>query len=260
MKRISTAELKNMTLDILSDVSNFCEKNHLRYYLYYGTLLGAIRHNGYIPWDDDVDIMMPRPDYEEFIKTFNKTDSQFKVIEDRLTKGYNLTYAKVHNPKTVVKSEVTDEMSYGIFVDVFPFDGIKNQRQGNSVFVLTKLLNAKVDRWWSKRGLLHNLLVYLFKLLTFPVSKRWFLNKIRNVSSKITYDDSDMVNFVKGGMKTCVPRRSIEGKVTYHTFENRTYRIPCDYDTCLKQCYGDYMQFPPKEEQVGHPQIAYWIE
>ena len=70
-KQLTTEEVKKMNIDILSVVADFCEKNGLRYWLYYGTLIGAIRHNGYIPWDDDIDIAMPRPDYEKFLKTFN---------------------------------------------------------------------------------------------------------------------------------------------------------------------------------------------
>jgi lipopolysaccharide cholinephosphotransferase len=72
-KQLTIEEVKKMNLDILSVVADFCEKNGLRYWLYYGTLIGAIRHNGYIPWDDDIDIIMPRPDYEKFLKSFNQT-------------------------------------------------------------------------------------------------------------------------------------------------------------------------------------------
>lgn len=74
------------------------------------------------------------------------------------------------------------------------------------------------------------------------------------------YDDSEYVDYIIEGTPTRVPRKYIEGDATYHVFEDRKYRIPCGYDACLKSNYGDYMKLPPKEEQVGHPQIAYWID
>ena len=140
-KQLTIEEVKKMNLDILSVVADFCEKNGLRYWLYYGTLIGAIRHNGYIPWDDDIDIAMPRPDYEKFLKTFNQTSgSLYKVIEDRISIGYHTPFAKVHNPETIIESEFSDEMAFGVFIDIFPFDGVKDEKQSKKTHILTLIV------------------------------------------------------------------------------------------------------------------------
>ena len=259
-KQLNPEEVKTMNLDILSEVADFCEKNGLRYYLYYGTLIGAIRHNGYIPWDDDVRIIMPRPDYERFLKIFNEWGSKYVVLEDRITPGYHTPFAKVHNPKTVIKSEFSNEMSFGVFIDIFPFDGVKDDSQINKARVLKKLLSAKCFKWWKGRTLASNMGIYFFKALLFAVPVRLLLKKIRENAMLCAYDDSEYVDYVIEGTPTRVFRKYIEGGATYHVFEGRKYRIPCGYDACLKSNYGDYMKLPPKEEQVGHPQIAYWID
>ena len=259
-KRISTQEIKSMNLDILSVVTDFCEKNGLRYWLYYGTLIGAIRHNGYIPWDDDIDIAMPRPDYEKFLKTFNQTSgSIYKVIEDRISTGYHTPFAKVHNPETIIESEFSDEMAFGVFIDIFPFDGVKDEKQSKKTYILTKLLSAKKNKWWNKRSLASNIGLEFFKALLLAVPTKYLLDKIREVSMQCPFDGSDRVNLITTSINMSIPRRCLEGdKPIYHIFEGKQYRIPEDYDTCLRNNYGDYMKLPPKEEQVGHPQIAYW--
>lgn len=259
-EQLTTAEVKKMNLDILSVVTNFCEKNGLRYWLYYGTLIGAIRHNGYIPWDDDVDIIMPRSDYEKFLKSFNQTSgSKYQVIEDRITYGYHTTFAKVHNPKTIIESEFSNEMAFGVFIDIFPFDGVKDAAQARKTQILMKLLSAKINKWWNKRTFASNIGLEVFKALLLPVPVRFFLNKIREISMQCSFDSSDNVNLITTDISMSVPRRCVEGdKPKYHIFEGKQYRIPEDYDTCLRKNYGDYMKLPPKEEQVGHPQIAYW--
>lgn len=260
-KRISPEEVKTMNLDILSEVADFCEKNGLRYWLYYGTLIGAIRHNGYIPWDDDIDIVMPRPDYEKFLKSFNQiSGSNYKVIEDRITPSYHYTFAKVHNPKTIIETEFSDELSFGVFIDIFPFDGVKDEKQIRKARILKKLLSAKCFKWWSKRSLASNLGIYFFKTLLFFVPVKYLLDKIRENATQCAFSDSDIVDYIAEGTKTSIPKNCLGDDVTYHVFENRKYRIPTDYDTCLRNNYGEYMKLPPVEEQVGHPQIAYWKE
>lgn len=261
-KQLTTDEVKKMNLDILSVVADFCEKNGLRYWLYYGTLIGAIRHNGYIPWDDDIDIIMPRPDYEMFLKSFNQTSgSKYQAIEDRITPGYHTTFAKVHNPKTIIESEFSNEMAFGVFIDIFPFDGVKDAAQSKKAKIILKLLSAKDNKWWHKRTIINNIGLYFFKLLLLPIPVKYLLKKLHSICAQVTYDKSVFVNYIpaRAGMRTNVKHSDLEGiRVEYHIYEGREYRIPHNYDVCLRNNYGDYMKLPPKEEQVGHPQKVYW--
>ena len=120
-RRLAPAEIKSLQMEILCSIHNFCVNNNIRYSLAYGTLLGAIRHKGYIPWDDDVDILMPRPDYEKFLKLYpgyNKNHTVQTYINDD---SYYLAFAKVYDNRTEL---IVFPTRTGVFVDIFPVDGL----------------------------------------------------------------------------------------------------------------------------------------
>ena len=124
---ISPAEFRIHMMDILQDMQRFCEEKGLRYYLSYGSLLGAVRHKGFIPWDDDIDIWMPRPDYERFCKEYDHP--HYKVLSAWTDKDYPLDFAKVHDIRTKVVEEGGDG-DWGVFVDIFILDGIHSPEEG----------------------------------------------------------------------------------------------------------------------------------
>ncbi|MFR5682857.1 MAG: phosphorylcholine transferase LicD [Clostridia bacterium] len=132
---MSLEEIKSIQLDILSQVANYCDRNGLRYFLAYGTLLGAVRHKGYIPWDDDIDIMMPRPDYMQFINSFNNEKCALRVGSHYLDKNYPYVIAKVYDTSTLCKENIDVEYSIGINIDVFPIDGLPETERSFRNFI-----------------------------------------------------------------------------------------------------------------------------
>ena len=129
MKIITSEELKAIQLDLLQKTADFCKENGIRYYLCGGTLLGAIRHKGYIPWDDDIDISMPRPDYDRFISMFNKPENDYQVIDMSNNKKYGLPFAKVHDTRTFVDELQYTKDQFGVYIDIFPIDGVGEDEQ-----------------------------------------------------------------------------------------------------------------------------------
>ena len=123
-RTIDLEQQKKIQFEILKEVRDFCDNNNLTYFLGGGTLLGAIRHKGYIPWDDDIDIMMPREDYEKLLTEFNKTcDNQYKLLSYKNTEDYYYLFAKVINTKTIlVEDNYKKIKDLGIYIDVFPID------------------------------------------------------------------------------------------------------------------------------------------
>ena len=132
MKQINIEEIRKLQISILLYVHEFCKKNNIRYSLSGGTLLGAVRHKGYIPWDDDIDIMMPRPDYERFVNEFNENrkDVEYKVICSYNDSQFFQPFAKVVNTKTFLKETYKRPVAQmGVYIDVFPIDGLPNDEQ-----------------------------------------------------------------------------------------------------------------------------------
>ena len=138
MKEMTHKEVKQLQLDILSSVHDFCDSNGLRYSLAGGTLLGAVRHKGFIPWDDDIDILMPRPDYELFIQKYQK---EHHVVQNYITdKGYFFLFTKIYDDRTTI---IEDRTKTGVCIDVFPVDGLPNKENSekDTFFFLFIILN-----------------------------------------------------------------------------------------------------------------------
>ena len=126
MKEISLNELRKIQIDILDKVHNFCIQNNITYFLSSGTLLGAIRHGGYIPWDDDIDLYMPRESYERFINIYKDDSHDTRVITLYNNKEYYYPFAKVEDTNSIVIENVPEKFNIGINIDIFPIDGVPN--------------------------------------------------------------------------------------------------------------------------------------
>lgn len=138
MKKITSKEMKSIELNILKDVAEFCDRNQLRYFLCGGTLLGAVRHHGFIPWDDDMDIAMPREDYKKFLMIYNQEKRKYRVSAIENNPNWHMPFARVENLNTVL-FEKTLKKKYRklhVFIDVFPIDGIPDDSKIEHNFML----------------------------------------------------------------------------------------------------------------------------
>lgn len=258
MKNINIDELRKIQLDILDDIAMFCEENKLTYFLSYGTLLGAIRHNGYIPWDDDIDIAMPRPDYECFLKKFNHRESVYKVIHYSNNKSYNLPFAKVHDTRTAMWEYMYKKEDFGVYVDIFPLDG--SPKHGCFRFInyyLNMFLNTKKAILDDSRPMSKNYMMRIGKILLYPISSGVICSLMDKIGSIYDYEKSPKVGLTILNVKEEIDKSLLE-KTLYHSFEDRSYRIPEGYEGYLKELYGDYMKLPPKEKQVTHHTFKAW--
>ena len=262
MKEISLEESKKIELDILLTVADFCDKNNLTYFLAYGTLIGAIRHKGFIPWDDDVDITMPREDYDKFIATFNHEYIKAVVPGTPMSKH---SFLKIIDTRTVKKEPCLKYSAgfLGIDVDVFPIDGAPSDE-------------AEYDKWYdelmevyksfvlsaqslSTKYLKHSIKLALLKLkLKKPA---YYLEEAKKLHGRYPYKASEYVAAVESpynSKKNRVPKQYYTGSVDVE-FEGHTFRAPICYDKLLRSIYGDYMQLPPEEQRVTHhTNKVYW--
>lgn len=257
---------------ILSFLIDFCEQNHLRYYVCAGSALGAVRHKGIIPWDDDIDIMMPRKDYETLLRKLSSMDDMpYGLAYPTPANAYYLRFAKVYDKESTLLEQPELRYVIGPFVDIFPVDGCPDDK------VSTEALFQKyqyyyyyfsiTSTYWEKKDYLFHLSKKLYKrvftqLLThcFRRSFRYYtLKKMKEIESMYDYDSSSKV-ITWCGQQTCereIHDREWMGEGTELPFENLMVKAPSNYDAYLKCMYGDYMTPPPAEKRITHHSVAY---
>lgn len=263
MREITGEELKNIQVEILDDVVAFCRHHNLRYFLAYGTLLGAVRHGGYIPWDDDIDIHMPRPDYEKFIELYNREqDCCNRVVSPEIDKRYRTAFAKVYRKGTIVREFHFKPDVFGVYIDIFPLDGLKDNNQAHECGQMRRFMHVKNSVFTSGMPLLRKLRLAVTKTILLPFSINALQRKIKSMATKRNYNESEYVysSYSRLAAKEQFPR-AIFDDYSVVTFEGKEYRAPLDCDTYLRALYGDYMKLPPEDKRIStHNSQAYYVD
>ena len=273
MKEINIDEVKEIQLDILAAVDEFCSKNGIRYSLSSGTLIGAVRHNGYIPWDDDIDIMMPRADYDRFINIFNGSYKHLTLIAPEHNLEYYAPYANVFDNRTLLTEGDNGHRGFniGIKIDVFPIDYVSEDlKRYNKELSITKYINYILyikrlkNPLRNNKGLSHFVTLLIEKMICFWLPYRFLQKIIILIANNKKYQGSSYVDNVVFNVYTSKSPRFnslIMDSYTRINFEGYKFNIVTNYDEVLTKMYGDYMQLPPEEERVAHHNFkACWIE
>lgn len=265
MKEIDIKTTQKIAFDILCVIADICEKNNYKYFLIYGTLIGVIRHKGYIPWDDDVDIMMPRNDYDKLLKYLEKNIDKYpnlQVFNHNNCEKYPYMITRISDNRYEI--EVKNEKKYGIgvFIDIYPFDGLGDSKEEAIKFGLKgDRLSSFCYQSTRNRYMVENTTSNLKKILKVPVficakiiGKDFFQNKLEKLARVKDYESSKYVGCVtwlSGGEKDIFPREWFDEWVMM-PFEDSMFRVPKEYDKILKHIYGDYMKLPPEKDRIGH--------
>lgn len=266
MKEITVDEMKEIQLKILIDIADFCEKNNLRYFLCGGTLLGAVRHKGFIPWDDDIDISMPRPDYERLLQTYSHPD--YTLFHWQKGGKYLGTFTKAADRRTIIDEKGDFGEEIGVNIDIFPIDGLPGPDKKNRAMIrkfrfLYRIVCSTMAEDLSNRTFFKKIAISAVKGLDhiFPI-RNAFTKMVVKGAQKYPFDTAEKVAAVVWGYGE---REIVDRDVYSHyiklDFEGYQFNVPQKYDTYLKMLYGDYMALPPKEQQVyKHGATAYWKE
>lgn len=269
MRKIEIEETREILLSLMDDIHAFCEKYGIKYYLAFGTLLGAVRHNGFIPWDDDIDIHMPRPDYDRFIELYS-IEGKNVLLDNRLNENYKYPYAKLYKKGTlIIERGANVGVDVGIFVDIFPLDALGNSEK-EAKKLMRKIypyvilnLSLLVDQWRDNISFVKNFAIWnLHNVALIMGGHKKLLKKMNEIVRSYDYNESTYVGeFIdEVQYKRIIVKKLLETRVL-HVFEDRQYYIPVGYDKILTDFYGDYMTPPPPEKQVlTHGLEAYSLE
>jgi lipopolysaccharide cholinephosphotransferase len=262
-EKIDLAELKKIQLALLTEMDMICAKEGYKYSLGGGSLLGAIRHKGYIPWDDDIDVMMPRPDYEKFLKYCKENKTKFALQCHDNDPEYVDLSAKIYDPKTTIEEKeiFEKEKKIGVSIDVFVIDGLGDTEASAIRAFRAKAVQREliVASQWKNffRSKTHAWYYEPIRLALFVASR--FINKksmfenLEKYYKKISFEQANFAGAVGGSYreKEILPKEVFTEYIDVK-FENSSFKAIAAYDTYLSSIYGDYMQLPPKEKQVSH--------
>lgn len=267
-------EQKKVMLDILIAFADFCDKNDLMYYLDAGTLIGAVRHKGFIPWDDDIDLNMPQKDYDRFTDMMRKQNGKLTeryLVEFPETHLY--PYLKISDTRTVlIEFPEKNPMEVGVYLDVFPKYGVKDK--GFCSKMLCKITEKlalihwfnhySVDAWQHPgNNVLKRIFAKVVKSIIWNTAwavqlQNWVMHKYAKRHPLV--DCQYVTTLTNGEFHKLAPKECFEGYQMLE-FEGRQFKGPKDYDTYLHCLYkGDYMQLPPEDKRFHHVTKVYWKE
>ena len=263
MQSLGLDECKKRELDILIALHNLCEELQLRYFLCYGTLLGAVRHKGFIPWDDDVDICMPRPDYNRLVEYCRTHETPFRWLSHETDKRYGYLFAKAMDKDTVLVDEVANPygIEMGVYVDIFPLDGLGDSpEQAERAFRATRferelLVAANWKRFFKSKthAWYYEPIRFAFFLLSRFVSMPRLIARIEKKIARFSLASSRYGSCLCGAYRNReIMETSVFSELMDMPFEGHTFKGLRAYDAYLSHIYGDYMQLPPEEKRETH--------
>jgi lipopolysaccharide cholinephosphotransferase len=260
-------------IDIFREFIKICKENGLTYYCIYGTAIGAIRHNGIIPWDDDIDVNMPRPDFDRFVDICSRKDmGDYELVSPQNTPNYPYNCYKFCRKNTTILEHIDIPYVIGLFIDIFPLDGtaddvneayalMQQYKKINGRLVAISTHNSFIDylsllltpKHWGR---------FIYKTIGFFFReryKKYLLRKMDIISRSHNFDNSINVIQYNGvyGYRDIFPKLWFQGSTSF-LFEGMIVDLPIGYDDYLRQIYNDYMQLPPEDHRTSHHYKIYF--
>ncbi len=260
-QQLSLKELRQLEFEMLVLLRDFCEEHQLRYFLSNGTLLGAVKYKGFIPWDDDIDIFLPRKDYDYFIEHFVDSE-QYQLFSPERVKGYAFPFAKLCD-RTTRREEPNNNNGavLGVDVDIFPLDAWDENAQKHAKKQAKRMIWLRLAK--NRTITARNPLKRVFKKAAARVCKQfgstYFVNRLKEAARSSTQNPTYMgcVVWPVYGVREVVPA-SVFSETVQVEFEGERFSAPAGYDIYLRSLYGDYEQDPPLEKQKTHHRfVAY---
>ena len=253
-------DIQKKLLEIAKEYINVCEELNLRYFLMFGSAIGALRHNGFIPWDDDIDFGMPRSDYELFLKEGQQYfPSNYFIQTHKSDKNYFSQYAKVRDNNTTAIEEADKNvvMNHGLWIDIFPLDGLPASLKKRKAldFLDFKILRRRYQDYKYKLPQLHIKFANFLVKIILP-SKEYAYKKSIRLATKYNFDTSEYVFYMFSKRAKHNLKQEWFSDYKMHKFEDIDIRIPIECEKILEMLYGNWRELPPIEDRNGGHSIV----
>lgn len=254
-------EMQSKLLDMMKWFHGYCEENGLRYYALGGTALGAVRHGGFIPWDDDLDVGMPRADYDRMISLCeNGTgNTRYRIEAPGQNRDFIYPFCKAYDTETTLVENARIKTKRGVYIDIFPLDGIGNTKEESEknyrrINRDISLLNTKICALRRGGRPFRNFFIIVGRMIPdFLVSRDGLIRKINRKAAAKPYDEYPYVANLFGEWKANeIAERECFGTPTLCKFEDTEIYIPEQSDRYLTSLYGDWRKLPPEDKRVTH--------
>lgn len=256
MKELSLEEIKCLQVDLLKHFDAFCQAHGIRYFLCNGTLLGAVKYKGYIPWDDDIDVCLPREDYDRLIREYTDPTESYELLSFETNPAFLFPFAKFANKKTKLIEANAKDSIYGVNLDVFPLDSFgQDAGQIQETFNRFQKMRRKLNGAKLKNYVSNNIVKCVGK---FVLTLRYKLFGAKRYCRKMIEEAKairgDYIGDVVWGFYGCGEafHRSVFEETIFVEFEGKAYPAPKKYDEYLTGLYGDWRSDPPLEKQTTH--------
>ncbi len=253
-------EIKAIEIELLKEFDSFCKQHNLRYCLTQGTLLGAVRHKGFIPWDDDVDISMFRPDYDKLIKLADEMPESCRFFSRENLPYHSRLYGRICNMDYVSVDAYYSEKTCGYFgIDLFPIEAVPSSEEeynklAKKIKILRQMFIFSNSALFKGDGFLRAFIIkplpiIICKILGAKRIYKWYMDAV----SKISFDEADSLSLICA-VYTYKEKFPKSDYLDLEEIEFEGLKLPAvkNYDAYLKQLYGDYMKLPPEEKRVAH--------
>lgn len=268
---VNLKDVQKEELEILVEFDRICKKNNLKYQLFAGTLLGSIRHKGFIPWDDDIDVCMLREDYDKFLKVCNNDlkSSKYFLQTYNTDKNYNRQFAKIRKNNTlfIEKSFIDSKIHQGFYIDIFALDSVSpNTLMGKlhryALYILSRIHLLRVKRFCLElKNPIKRFYALSLHYILKAIPKIWTDRLTTNISTVFNNSNKKYVSHLQNGVtKTRYLKYMMEKEKFYETidgeFEGLKFPIPKNYDSILSKLFGKYQELPPIDQQQPHHGIV----
>ncbi len=264
MKELTLQEIQQGSFNVLLKFKEICEQLNLNYFLAYGTLIGAIRHKGFIPWDDDIDVWMPRPDYERFVQYCTDADlAPFCLKHYKTCREYIYPIARLVDTRYKIDYSDAKDYGLGLFIDIYPLDGVKSgsKKQARTrKNYIRKIGMLGASHYIKPRNKLKNIVKKIYYAFYKNTDINRVIAKADCAAKHYDYNQYDNVACTVWEPKECLDKCDFISAVDVE-FNGQFFKAPFGYDSLLKKLYGDYMKLPPENERIAHHYYkAYKIE